>query len=134
MKPTLSVTLRCMLAVALLAASVPAWTSGSAQGLSAGHSAAAPFDADPGQDEGKCHQPDQAADGTSDSRSDEHDCCDEQSGCQHESCDCACPALTLVVPPRLATAQHMPTPLGASSLPARSPRNAIDTPLRPPQA
>lgn len=132
MKSVFSLTLHCLLAAALLAGSVSAWTAGGAHGPA--YAASGQMETDPEGNADKCHQPGQVADSEFDSRGDEPDCCKEQAECQHEGCDCACPALTLVVPPRLATTQHLPTLLGSSSLPARSPRNTIDNPLRPPQA
>ncbi len=134
MKSTLFMTLRCMLAVAVLAGGLSAWTSGAAHGPAPEQFESQSNDTDSHTDAGNCHPTGQAAGSESDSRDGEPDCCDDPADCQHESCDCACPALTLVVPPLVATAQHTPTPLGSSSLSARSPRHVTETPLRPPQA
>lgn len=123
-----------MLAVALLAGSLSAWTSGAAHRAAVGQSAPEGIEAGVSEDAGDCHQARQLTDGASDSHGEEPDCCEEKTDCQQENCDCACPALTLVVPSRLSIAQHLPTPLGASGVPARSPRNTIDNPFRPPLA
>jgi hypothetical protein len=140
MKSLFCLTLRCMLTVALLTGGVSAWASGATHGAGAalgtasGHHPSMQAESDATPESGKCHLLQEGAEVTSEGDSDERRCCAEQGDCQHESCDCSCPALTLVVPTRLPTAQHLPTPIGLSALPVRSPRNTIDTLLRPPQA
>ncbi|WP_147307580.1 hypothetical protein [Wenzhouxiangella sediminis] len=130
MKPVLSLTLHCILAVALLTGSVSAWATGAAHGGESEIASSGQVEADSGH----CHVPRKTAERAPDCGDDDQGCCADQADCPYESCDCSCSALTLVVPTRISTSQYLPTRIASSNLPPGSLRNAIDTPLRPPQA
>lgn len=134
MKAGFALLLRCTLVVALMAGSVSAWTPGMAYSADSEAASTASPDASGSSDSTDCDAMHGMDSDPVAANPDHERCCDEEQDCQHDSCDCACPALTLIVPTRLAGSRPMPGHAAMPELAARAPRNTIDTPLRPPQA
>lgn len=125
------ILLRCVLAIALVMGGLPAWGTSA---MSFQHDAGVMQDAGQGgkpdcQTAVERHQQHDA-----DPAESAHECCDEDAGCEHESCRCLCPATSLVVPVRIASAAPVSRGLPPSVLNAPAPRDIITTLLRPPRA
>jgi hypothetical protein len=132
-----TILLRYALVIALVASSVAPWASDMTHGsASSMPSPVASVVTDSSEETASdfCHDPLEAASDDNSSSMNHRNCCVDDQECQHDDCDCACPALTLVVPNRLPTSRHVPADVATTSINSRAPRNTIDTPLRPPQA
>lgn len=133
MKAGPAILLRCFLALALVAGGIPAWSMGGAP-ASADMAAEAIPDAmaDSGSD---CHEGGGESAPISSSETTHGDCCGEQDdNCTHDKCDCACPALTLVVPIRSAPTTLVGVQGPSNALTAPATQKVITTLLRPPRA
>lgn len=125
------ILLRCVLAIALVMGGLPAWgtsTMGSQHGASVMQDAGegGKSDCEAAVDRHQQHDADPTGSA--------HDCCEKDAGCEHDSCRCVCPATSVVVPVRIASAAPILRSLPPSVLNATAPRNIITTLLRPPRA
>jgi hypothetical protein len=129
----LRLSMHCLLAVALVTGSVSTLAGGFVHGAAPEGARAEAADGPAGATPGDCHAAQEAV-APSSADSTPHDCCDDAEDCQHDNCNCVCPALSLVVPSRLSPNQHLATVVGQSRSFPPSPLHRSETPLRPPQA